>query len=234
MVFGTHIIHEWDLPLAIDDDSQKIYHAHEPFPAPRGVHKINNEQDSVTYCTHHLIVPVLRILRRRYPAIEFAVSSEVTLEVEVTVSADFDNFEDDEYEDVPIHRMVCRVDMIIRACRTGEMESTIVLLIEHKRPGVLHRHDWTSGFTTRRRLLRRNAIEIARQTRKYISASLWNIISVFDSTALVGLYMRTEDQEFWNSQGVLPLGVYFEDDKNRFICAFMALITTGLRLRRLI
>ena len=124
MLFGTHIIHEWNLPLAVDDDGQKMYHAHEPFPAPRGVHKINNEQDSVVYCTHHLIIPVLRILRRRYPAIEFGVSSEVTLEVEVTVSADFDNFEDedDEYEDAPIHRMVCRVDMIIRASRTGETE----------------------------------------------------------------------------------------------------------------
>ena len=43
---------------------------------------------------------------------------------------------------------------------------------------ILPRHDWTSWFATRRHLLRRNAIEIARQTRKYISALIWNVISV--------------------------------------------------------
>ena len=89
-------------------------------------------QDSGTFSTHQLIIPVLRTLSRRYPALQFAVSIEVSNDVDVDVSEEYIDLEEDEDEYAPIHRMSCRVDMSIKACRLGETELYVVLLIEQK------------------------------------------------------------------------------------------------------
>jgi hypothetical protein len=88
MLFGDHEVDEWVLPLGIDDDGTCCYHAHHPFPAPEGLYSMNSESDGVTYCTNQLILPVLMILSRTYPGIDFAVNTEVTLPVTVKLKKD--------------------------------------------------------------------------------------------------------------------------------------------------
>jgi hypothetical protein len=219
------------LNINFDDDGSKHFHAQQPFPSSNGVYTIDNENDSVTFSTHQLIVPVLRVLKIHYPVLEFTLSTEVTTPVEVFVGEEFIDMDEDEDDYCPIHRMQCRLDMSVKACRAGDPEGVVVLIIEHKRAGLIDRDDWTSGFDTRRRELRRNAIEFARQTRKYMVAEEWNLCSVFDSVAFVGTYLKEGDQPLWNKQVKLDLAVYFTDDRVYFPFALFALIKQGLILR---
>ena len=123
--------------------------SHEPFPAPSGIYTIETEQNSVTHATHQLLISVPRILSHGYPDIQFAVASEVHNDVEVIVSEQHVDVEEDEDDYATVHRMWCRLDQSIKSCRIGEEHASVILIIEHKRPGLLHCHDWTIGFTTR-------------------------------------------------------------------------------------
>lgn len=94
----------------------------------------------------------------------------------------------------------------------SEVESNlkhIVLLIEHKKPGVLHRSDWTGGLSKGTGELRRNAFHIGRQSRKYMAAARWNMIMTYDSTAIVGLKLKWEEMEKWATDEILDVGFVF-------------------------
>ena len=84
------------------------------------------------------------------------------------------------------------MDVIVEAGeRTNELFK--VLLLEHKTPGTLDRMDWTAGMFTHKNL-QGNVIPIAKQTRKYMCASMLNVIGAYDSYTLVGMCLRYEDE----------------------------------------
>ena len=74
----------------------------------------------------------------------------------------------------------------------------MILLLEHKTPGTLEKDDWTGGLPTDKRL-RGKAIPTAKQSRKYVSASGLRLNGIYDSCTIVGLCMRAEDEDHWNT-----------------------------------
>jgi hypothetical protein len=44
-------------------------------------------------------------------------------------------------------------------------------------------------------------------------AETWTLSCVFDTVALVGVTLKSEDYDMWNSQEKLEMGVYYTDEK---------------------
>ena len=171
---------------------------------------------------------MLKILAARHPTLYFQKRNEVTLQVEVIEETD-----DENEDDAPIISATARVDMIIEAGKRGENDVVKVLLLEHKTPGTLSRRDWTAGMSTDKNL-RRNAIPIAKQTRKYMCASMLNVIGAYDSCAVVGMCLRYEDEDDWPTTKRLPMKVFYEDKHEKFLVTFLALVEMGLMSEGLI
>lgn len=203
-----------------------MFHPHDPFPAPAGGFEINNEADSVAHCTHQLILPLFHLLKHNHPLLDFFMKSEVNLETEVRGN--------DDDDDGPTISARARVDMLLQAGGLGTQERSTFLPLEHKRPGMLRRDDWTYGITTGTYRLRHNAIPIAQQSRKYVCACDRNILGVYDSTALVGICFRWEDFADWNTAKRIMMKVFYQDNPAEFLDTLLAMAEMGLEACELI
>lgn len=213
-------------PSPIPYGGPAIFHPHDSFPAPAEGFEINNEADSVAHCTHQLILPLFNLLKYYHPLLDFFMKSEVNLETEVRGNEDGD--------DVPTISVRARVDMLLQAGRRGTEERSTFLPLEHKRPGMLRRDDWTYGIATGTSHLRGNALPIAHQSRKYVSACNCNILGVYDSTALVGICFRWEDFADWNTMKTIMTKVFYEDKPAKFLDTLLAMAEMGLQTCELI
>jgi hypothetical protein len=74
------------------------------------------------------------------------------------------------------------LDIIVEVSEVESNSKRIVLLVEHKKPGVLDRSDWTRGLSKRMGELRRNDLHIGRQRRKYMAAARWNMVMIYNNT----------------------------------------------------
>ena len=113
-------------------------------------------------------------------------------------------------------------------------ERAIVLLLEHKQPGMLRRRVWTAGSYDGSFKLNFNAKIIAEQSRKYVCAAMFRVIGVIDSKALVGVCLRNEDKHLWRTRETLPVKLFFEDRPEKFLPCLFAMILAGLKDRKFI
>ena len=70
--------------------------------------------------------------------------------------------------------------------------------------------------------------ELAKQTRKYMCASMLNVIGAYDSYALVGMCLRYEDEGDWATNKTLPMKVFYEGKQENFLLILLPLTETGL------
>jgi hypothetical protein len=87
----------------------------------------------------------------QYPFLEFVLSSEVTLNVDVIVSTTEDKYDDDDTA-LPASP---RVDIIIQTGRKEATERFIVLPLKHKRPGNLESIQLDSWYNDRLEYIRK-------------------------------------------------------------------------------
>lgn len=123
-----------------------------------------------------------------------------------------------------------RLNIIMEVSEVESNSKHIVLLIEHKKPGVLHRSDWARGLSKGTGDLRRKAVHIGDQSRKYMAAARWNMIMIYDSTAIVGLKMKWEEMEKWATDEILDVGLFFEERAETFLLTFLAVMEAGLAI----
>lgn len=213
-------------PIGVAPGGPCIFHAHEPFPSDDGVYKIDNEADSVSHCTHHLIRALFNILQYKHPHLNLRMKSEVTLVTEIIPGRDDD---DDDDDGAPTIQAVCRVDQTLEASRKGTMDTFTFLPIEHKKPGTLTRSDWTRGFFDGTRRLYGNATECGSQSRKYVCATNVNTIVLYDSTAMVGIIFDYADYAKWNTREDLKVKIFFSDNIEEFLESLIAMADIGLK-----
>jgi hypothetical protein len=113
--------------------------------------------------------------------------------------------------------------MLLQAGGLGTQERSTFLPLEHKRPGMLRRDDWTYGIVTGTYHLRDNAIPIVHQSRKYICARACNTFGVYDSTALVGMCFRWEDFADWNTAKIIMKVFLYDDNPAKFLDTLLAM-----------
>jgi hypothetical protein len=225
-LFGDVFTQRWRLaPPQLPKNDPFIYHPHETFPCPNGVMEINNESDSEKYCHHQLILPLLRILYNIYKDLEFFVTTEVRLD---TIC-----YQDNKDGKANV-KAISRVDVLVRARKIGDNDTQTILVLEHKTPGTLRKSDWVSGLGGGNSELYDNAIDCARQARKYNCATMLNMVAIFDSTALVGTTLLMEDFKLWNTLSRVCMKIYWEDKKEKFLTSLLAMAQRGLIARNLV
>lgn len=184
-----------------------IHPFNSPFPDETTITK---ESNGVCYAYERLLLPLVTVLKNLWRHLEFVVDHETVVSTSVETS--------DGWEEVQ-----GRVDMVVAARNVGSEEDfQIILLYEAKKPGSLHYWEWMCAENGLEGRLMGNAFIIAVQGRKYCSATGHGQIIFGDSDKMVGMRLKEEDREYWDTPRALSADLFFQGDRESFLKSLVA------------
>lgn len=83
------------IPILYGMNGPATFHLFERLPSHGDIVNLGSEQDRVIHATYYLLVPMLRILKSNHPCLDFNITSEVCLAVDISTTYDEEAHDED-------------------------------------------------------------------------------------------------------------------------------------------
>jgi hypothetical protein len=180
-------------------DPHQLFHPRLENLVKEGQHQnVKSETTLATHTVVQLLCPLLDFLRKQYPSYAFDVHEEVSLEFTVRQVPARTGLRSSD-EPTPTYTGQARVDLLLTATPllypTLPQSPLVINVMEFKKPMTLHKEDFVTRLRHGYGCLRRNAKHLGKQSRKYMVAASWRLVTLFDGFGFVGLHVKREDFE---------------------------------------